>query len=63
ASIQLHGGMGMTAELPATRLARRLIVAEFEHGDRTQLLARLAAPARIAPLLAPAAEADERATA
>ena len=63
ASIQLHGGMGMTAELPATRLARRLIVAEFEHGDRTQLLARLAAPARIAPLPAPAAEADERATA
>ena len=42
ASIQLHGGMGMTAELPATRLARRLIVAEFENGDRQQLLARLA---------------------
>ena len=43
ASIQLHGGMGMTAELPATRLARRLMVAEFEHGDRAQLLQRLAA--------------------
>ena len=43
ASMQLHGGMGMTAELPATRLARRLIVAEFDNGDRQQLLARLAA--------------------
>lgn len=42
ASIQLHGGMGMTAELPATRLARRLLCAEFEHGDRFAQLARLA---------------------
>jgi alkylation response protein AidB-like acyl-CoA dehydrogenase len=41
ASIQLHGGMGMTAELPATRLARRLLCAEFEHGGRLQSLARL----------------------
>jgi alkylation response protein AidB-like acyl-CoA dehydrogenase len=43
ASIQLHGGMGMTAELPATRLARRLIVTEFEHGHRAHQLRRLAA--------------------
>lgn len=42
ASIQLHGGMGMTAELPAARLARRLLCAEFEHGDRFAHLARLA---------------------
>lgn len=42
ASIQLHGGMGMTAELPAARLARRLLCAEFEQGDRFSQLARLA---------------------
>ncbi len=41
ATIQLHGGMGMTAELPAARLARRLLCAEFEHGDRFAQLARL----------------------
>jgi len=40
-AIQLHGGMGMTAELPAARLACRLLCAEFEHGDRLQQLARL----------------------
>jgi alkylation response protein AidB-like acyl-CoA dehydrogenase len=40
-AIQLHGGMGMTAELPATRLARRLLCAEFEHGDRFAQLSRL----------------------
>lgn len=42
AAIQLHGGMGMTAELPAARLARRLLCAEFEHGDRFAQLASLA---------------------
>jgi alkylation response protein AidB-like acyl-CoA dehydrogenase len=48
-SIQLHGGMGMTAELPAARLARRLLCAEFEQGDRLQQLARLQAmPAAVA---------------
>ena len=31
--IQLHGGMGMTEELPATRLNKRLMMAEFEFGD------------------------------
>ncbi|MBP6900273.1 MAG: acyl-CoA/acyl-ACP dehydrogenase [Burkholderiaceae bacterium] len=41
ASIQLHGGMGMTAELPAARLARRLLCAEFEQGDRFTQLSRL----------------------
>lgn len=41
-SIQLHGGMGLTAELPAGRLARRLLCAEFEQGDRFTQLERLA---------------------
>ncbi len=31
--IQLHGGMGMTQELPATRLNKRLMMAEFDYGD------------------------------
>lgn len=43
AAIQLHGGMGMTAELPAARLARRLLCAEFEQGDHSSQLQRLAA--------------------
>ncbi len=42
ASIQLHGGMGLTAELPAGRLARRLLCAGFELGDRFAQLDRLA---------------------
>lgn len=42
AAIQLHGGMGMTAELPAARLARRLLCAEFEQGDHFSQLERLA---------------------
>ncbi len=43
AAIQLHGGMGMTTELPATRLAQRLIAAQFEHGERLALLDALEA--------------------
>jgi len=31
--IQLHGGMGMTEELPATHLNKRLVMVEFEYGD------------------------------
>lgn len=34
-AIQCHGGMGMTEALPAIRLARRIMMAEFEFGDRT----------------------------
>jgi alkylation response protein AidB-like acyl-CoA dehydrogenase len=41
-AIQVHGGMGMTEELPATRLARRVLMAEFEWGDRHRQAARLA---------------------
>jgi alkylation response protein AidB-like acyl-CoA dehydrogenase len=42
-AIQVHGGMGMTEELPATRLARRVLMAEFEYGDRHVQAARLLA--------------------
>lgn len=31
--IQLHGGMGLTEELPATRFNKRLLMAEFDYGD------------------------------
>ncbi|MFC7476145.1 acyl-CoA dehydrogenase family protein [Dankookia sp. GCM10030260] len=44
-AIQVHGGMGMTEELPATRLARRILMAEFEWGDRHVQAARLLAAA------------------
>jgi alkylation response protein AidB-like acyl-CoA dehydrogenase len=39
--IQLHGGMGLTAELPASRLVRRLLCAQFDHGDHQFQLQRL----------------------
>ncbi len=32
--IQLHGGMGMTQEMLAARLAQRLLTNEFRYGDR-----------------------------
>ena len=41
ATIQLHGGMGMTEELSASRLARRLLMVEFEYGDAAFYEARL----------------------
>ncbi len=44
AAIQLHGGMGMTTELPATRLAQRLLAAQFEYGERLALLDALEHP-------------------
>lgn len=34
AAIQMHGGMGVSEEVLATRLAQRLIASEFRHGDR-----------------------------
>ena len=43
AVIQLHGGMGMTEEMPATRLAKRLLMVEFEYGDSAFHEARLLA--------------------
>jgi alkylation response protein AidB-like acyl-CoA dehydrogenase len=33
-AIQMHGGMGMSEEVLATRLAQRLIASEFRYGDR-----------------------------
>lgn len=39
-AIQAHGGMGMTEELPAARLARRLVAAEFEYGSSAVHLER-----------------------
>lgn len=34
AAIQMHGGMGMSEEVLATRLAQRLLTSEFRYGDR-----------------------------
>lgn len=40
-TIQCHGGMGMTEGLQAIRLARRIMMAEFEFGDRSIQARRL----------------------
>lgn len=48
AAIQMHGGMGMSEEVLATRLAQRLLAAEFRYGDRLEHAARLLAPAAAA---------------
>lgn len=42
-TIQCHGGMGMTEGLQAIRLARRIMMAEFEYGDRSVQAQRLLA--------------------
>ncbi len=39
-AVQLHGGMGMTAELPVSALFKRLTVIESEYGTRDEHLAR-----------------------
>lgn len=44
-TIQCHGGMGMTEGLQAIRLARRIMMAEFEYGDRSVQAGRLLAAA------------------
>lgn len=44
-TIQCHGGMGMTEGLQAIRLARRIMMAEFEYGDRSVQAQRLLAAA------------------
>jgi alkylation response protein AidB-like acyl-CoA dehydrogenase len=49
AAIQLHGGMGQTEEMPAIRLARRILMAEFEYGDRTWHATRLLAARETEP--------------
>jgi alkylation response protein AidB-like acyl-CoA dehydrogenase len=46
--IQLHGGMGMTWDMPAARLAMQALAASLQYGDRAQcldwLIARSAEP-------------------
>ncbi|MEJ8857452.1 acyl-CoA dehydrogenase family protein [Variovorax robiniae] len=44
AAIQMHGGMGMSEEVLATRLAQRLLASEFRYGDRLTHAAYLLAP-------------------
>ena len=44
AAIQMHGGMGVSEEVLATRLAQRLLASEFRYGDRLAHVARLLAP-------------------
>ncbi len=48
-AIQMHGGMGVSEEVLATRLAQRLLASEFRYGDRlthgTRLLAAQSAAA------------------
>jgi alkylation response protein AidB-like acyl-CoA dehydrogenase len=45
-AIQVHGGMGMTQELLATRLATRILMANFEYGDGNYQAERLVASRR-----------------
>lgn len=42
-AIQMHGGMGVSEEVLATRTAQRLIASEFRYGDRLMHIARLLA--------------------
>ena len=44
AAIQMHGGMGVSEEVLATRLAQRLLASEFRYGDRLAHAAHLLAP-------------------
>jgi alkylation response protein AidB-like acyl-CoA dehydrogenase len=44
AAIQMHGGMGVSEEVLATRLAQRLLASEFRYGDRLTHAAHLLAP-------------------
>ncbi|MDR6427508.1 alkylation response protein AidB-like acyl-CoA dehydrogenase [Variovorax paradoxus] len=48
-AIQMHGGMGVSEEVLATRTAQRLIASEFRYGDRLLHAARLLAPHEPAP--------------
>ncbi len=42
-TIQLHGGMGMTVEMPAARLAMHTLMCNLQHGDRLSYLDSLSA--------------------
>jgi len=52
-AIQMHGGMGVSEEVLATRMAQRLLASEFRYGDRMTHASRLLAPQN------PEATADE----
>jgi alkylation response protein AidB-like acyl-CoA dehydrogenase len=43
-AIQMHGGMGVSEEVLATRMAQRLLASEFRYGDRLTHASRLLAP-------------------
>lgn len=43
-AIQMHGGMGVSEEVLATRMAQRLLASEFRYGDRMTHTSRLLAP-------------------
>jgi alkylation response protein AidB-like acyl-CoA dehydrogenase len=45
AAIQMHGGMGVSEEVLATRMAQRLLASEFRYGDRLTHASRLLAAA------------------
>jgi hypothetical protein len=47
-AIQLHGGIGMTWELPMTHFAKRLVMIDHQLGDEDHHLARYAALSRAA---------------
>jgi alkylation response protein AidB-like acyl-CoA dehydrogenase len=47
-SIQLHGGIGMTWELPLAHYAKRLVMIDHQLGDEDHHLARYIALARVA---------------
>ena len=40
----MHGGMGVSEEVLATRMAQRLLASEFRYGDRLTHASRLLAP-------------------
>jgi alkylation response protein AidB-like acyl-CoA dehydrogenase len=45
AAIQMHGGIGVSEEVLATRMAQRLLASEFRYGDRLTHASRLLAAA------------------
>lgn len=54
-AIQMHGGMGVSEEVLATRIAQRLLASEFRYGDRLTHAARLLAPQPAEDMLVPGA--------
>lgn len=46
-AIQLHGGMGMTVEMPAARLAMHTLMCSLEYGDRLHCLDSLSSQMKV----------------